>query len=81
MIRTDIFGYYDNAIDDKPAHDPGLKTNCPICGKQLEMPVTTVSLMKEGDSKSYFYRTHKSCYHSLPEDEINKIESSLIDNL
>lgn len=81
MIRKDIFGYYDSPLDGIATHDPGLETNCPICGNQLEMPVTTVSLMKEGDNKSYFYRTHKNCYHSLPEAEINKIESSLIDNL
>jgi hypothetical protein len=80
-MRKDIFGYYENPTDEKPAHDPGLNTICVICAKPLSVPLKTISLMKDKDTKSYFYRCHKECYERLSELDINLIESSLIDNL
>lgn len=80
-MRTDVFGWFDKPENEQPTHDPGLAAICPICGKQLEKPIKTISLMKQGDSKSYFYRTHKTCYDNLSEEEICQIESSLIDPL
>lgn len=81
-IRKDIFGYFDNPLfSDVPSHDPGLETICPLCADKLKRPVKTISLMRENDPKSYFYRTHKSCYENASEDEIMRVESSLIDNL
>lgn len=79
MLRYDIFGFFDSAEDEIPTHDPGLETNCPICGNKLEHPIKTISLMREGDNKSYFYRTHKSCYENMAASEISLIEGSLID--
>lgn len=81
MIRLDIFGWFDNNDYEKPAHDPGLDTICMICGKKLSPMMKTVSLMKEGDTRSYFYRVHKDCYLSLTEEEILEYEGSLIDNI
>lgn len=80
-IRKDIFGYFESALDEKPTHDPGLETICPICAKNLERPVKTISLMKDGDNKSYFYRTHKDCYEQANNETITEIESSLIGNI
>lgn len=79
-IRKDIFGWFDN-LSDNPAHDPGLEGICLVCAKKLSKPVKTISLIKEGDNRSFFYRTHKDCYESLEKEDITNLESSLIDNL
>lgn len=79
--RKDIFGYFLSPYEDTPNHDPGLDTICPICAKQLNKPLKTISLMKMGDNKSYFYRTHKDCYDNADPDNILDIESSLINSL
>lgn len=78
-MRNDVFGYYDSPEATQPAHDPGLAAICLICGKKLELPVKTISLMKEGDIRSYFYRTHKACYENANPADICLLESSLID--
>lgn len=79
-MRIDIFGWFsDTGII--PEHDPGLGVNCIFCGKKLSSPIKTISLMKDGDNKSYFYRSHKDCYEQLSNNEITEIESSLIDNI
>lgn len=80
-VRKDIFGWFDYSGQSEPTHDPGLETICPICAKQLTKPVKTISLLKDGDNRSYFYRTHKPCYEMASENDIWAIESSLIDNL
>lgn len=79
-MRNDIFGYFENASDTQPVHDPGLDTICPFCAKPLQRPLKTISLMGVNDGKSYFYRAHKLCYENSSEDEISQIEGSLIDN-
>jgi hypothetical protein len=79
IIRKDIFGWFDYPGQEEPTHDPGLKTICPICVGQLNAPVKTISFLKDGDNRSYFYRTHKSCYESANTEDIIAIESSIID--
>jgi len=81
-IRSDIFGWFDNSDQEKPAHDPGLETICPICAKKLSRPLMTISLMSEANrDKSYFYRVHKNCYDDLTTEEEISLDSSLIDAL
>lgn len=80
-----LFGYYDEKTDwDKPAtptYDPGLETECLFCFKPLMVPIKTISLMKVGDAKSYFYRVHKECYETATPEEITTYESTLIDEV
>jgi len=76
----EIFGWFDTPSQDKPTYDPGLEAICPFCLLMLERPVVTLSLMKDGDNKSYFYRAHKHCYDAASDDERNQIEWSLIDS-
>jgi hypothetical protein len=78
-MRTDIFGWFDDWKQTIPAHDPGLNGNCLICGKKLSRPLKTISLLKDGDSKSYFYRCHEACYDNTGSEDVAFIESSLID--
>lgn len=41
--------------------------------------MVTVSLMVPNDSKSYFYRMHKSCAELVSEEQERDIDSVLID--
>lgn len=77
-----IYGYYDSADQDQPAFDPGLNGDCPSCGKPLEPPLKTISLMlydREHGDRSYFYRTHKDCYDKLDERQQGALDGLLID--
>jgi hypothetical protein len=75
----DIFGWFESPYQEKPAHDPGLDVPCPFCLKKLERPVMSISLLREGDGRSYFYRAHKACYSTATIHECKQIEESLID--
>jgi len=79
-VRTDMFGWFDD-VSSNPAHNPGLEAPCVVCAKKLSRPMKTISLMIDGDSKSYFYRTHKACWDGISEREQWLIESSVIDNI
>jgi hypothetical protein len=80
MIRTDVFGWFDDPAATKPAHDPGIATGkCAACGQGLQLPVKTISLMPEGGSRSYFFRAHKDCWENLDVAERAEIEGALID--
>lgn len=76
-----IFGYFDSPAQESPAFDPGLAMPCPFCLLSLHSgPRKTISLMAEGDPRSYFYRAHKFCYENASPQEVCAIESSLIDS-
>ena len=73
-----IFGYFSQAEQETPEFDPGLLVLCPICLRPLtDGPRSTVSLMKRGDSRSYFFRLHTKC--KADEAAVARVESSLID--
>jgi len=88
-----IYGYYTDATQTTPEYDPGLEAPCVICGKDL-LPddVRTISLMavedlkndEDGlhykpDTRSYFYRVHRSCHEPLSEEQRTKVDGLLID--
>lgn len=82
LARPDIFGWFDDADQTTPAHDPGLETICPVCAKTLSRPLKTISLMLMGaKDRSYFFRAHKACWDGLSEEEQSDYEGSLIDRL
>ena len=56
-----FIGYFDDPLSDRPAFDPGLDINCPVCLEKLAAPMRTHSLMLNGAHRSYFYRTHRDC--------------------
>lgn len=74
-----MFGYFDVPEQTTPSHDPGMGANCLLCNNVLSPPVKTISLMLDGDTRSYFYRTHADCYDRASVDEIQTVESGLID--
>jgi len=77
-----IYGYFTDAAQIVPAHDPGLDVLCPICGKPLNADdVRTISLMVPGDNRSYFYRVHRSCHEPMSEGERCKVDGLLIDSI
>lgn len=77
--RSELFGFFDSPDQTTPAFDPGLNVACPFCLRPLELPVKTISLILPGDDRSFFYRSHKSCYETASEKAIGEIEGSLID--
>lgn len=86
-IRTDVFGWFDNASQTTPAHDPGPSGLCPVCCWPVEQhsidnPLVTISVMLEDPAKrnrSYFFRAHKLCWEKQTEYQQKLIESSIID--
>jgi len=86
-MRKDIFGYYDEPTQTKPAHDPGPDGLCPVCcslvGKHsIDNPVKTISLAVEDlkrRTRSFFFRTHRNCWDSTSPHNRMLIESSVID--
>jgi hypothetical protein len=74
-----VFGYFDSS-SDTPAFDPGIVgVHCPHCDGELSRPMTTISFMRDGDSKSYFYRCHKECAILADPEEVQAIESCVVD--
>lgn len=74
-----LIGYFED-FSNTPKYDPGLDVGCLICMKPLSPPVRTVSVMKMKALKSYFFRTHKSCWESLNEKEQKMYEASIIES-
>lgn len=75
-----IYGYFTDANQSQPAFDPGLDVACPICGRNLSaVDVRTISLAVPKDTRSYFYRVHRSCHEPLTEVERSKVDGLLID--
>ena len=71
----EFLGYFDDPTQQEPTFDPGVDISCPVCLRKLYDPMKTISLMKIGSNKSYFFRIHKHC--SGP--EADKIEWSIVD--
>lgn len=86
-IRTDVFGWFDDANQTAPAHDPGPSGLCPVCcwpvqQHSIDNPLVTISVMLEDPTKrnrSYFFRAHKRCWDRQTEYQQKLIESSIID--
>lgn len=78
-----MFGWYDDAEQIIPRHEPGFDVPCPHCrvrvGRHAERPIKTISLHRPGDPRSYFYRAHKDCHERASDDAIRDIESVVID--
>lgn len=78
-MYTSIYGYFSNSEQIEPEHDPTLDVDCPICHQKLFIPVKTISLILDGDNRSYFYRVHKNCYESSTDELKTMVDSLLID--
>lgn len=75
-----IFGWYDHPDQAIPTYDPGRAALCPICLVALgQDAITTTSLMREGSTKSFFFRAHKSCWLNASDADKEQIEHSIID--
>ncbi len=77
-----IFGYFDSAEQGEPIYDPGLHVPCPCCLLPVgdRNGVTTISLLAEKDTWSFFFRAHTGCWQQASAKEKTAIESSLIDS-
>ena len=69
MSNQQIYGWFDDASQTKPTHDPPHDAPCLFCGKAIEpTDVRTHCLMYEKGyaKRSYFYRTHRTCAETDP---------------
>lgn len=80
MIPREKFGYYISRYSEKPDYDPGTDMECLLCNKPLSEPMKTISFMRPGSFKSYFWRAHKDCYENADSDQIGEIEGTIIDD-
>ncbi|MGB8644019.1 MAG: hypothetical protein WCF84_02190 [Anaerolineae bacterium] len=74
-----VYGYFDDPFASAPAYDPGLAVDCPVCDRRLTRPLKTISLLAEGDTRSYFYRVHAPCYDALSSAQRVELDSVIID--
>jgi hypothetical protein len=75
-----IYGYYTDSTQNEPVYDPMFSVPCPICNEDLNPEdIRTISLMVPDDSKSYFYRVHRSCHVRLNEKQSGDLDGLLID--
>lgn len=88
-VRDDIFGWFGDAAQTEPEHDPGPDAPCPICvhsvGRHsLDNPIKTISLMVEDPAKrqnSFFFRAHKRCWEMVSDHDRSIVESALVDHI
>jgi hypothetical protein len=83
MTTTSIppwVGFFESPYQTEPSFDPGTAVACPICRQQLEgEPLKTMSLMRENDERSLFFRAHKGCWKAAGAEQREIIEGSIID--
>lgn len=72
-----LFGYFMTAHSEKPEYDPGLNVPCLFCQNPLSNPMKSISIMREGSFRSWFYRCHKDCYDNLDSEEVAKYEEAI----
>lgn len=78
-----MFGFWEKPEQHRlpPAVDPGLAVSCPLCMEPVAgKPVYINQIVRPGDSRLYFYRVHRSCYHSASEEDELSIQAVLNDN-
>jgi len=64
-----IYGWFDDAGQIAPSHDPPHDAPCLFCGKSIRADdVRTHCLMHSTGyaNRSYFYRTHRTCAETDP---------------
>lgn len=68
-------GWYSDARQKTPAHDPGINVPCPHCGDTLtEEDVRTYSVMAHVGVRSVFYRVHRTCDDKASEAEVRELD-------
>lgn len=76
----DVLGWFDLPKRGKavaPTHDPGINGLCAICRMQLSEPIRCAGISNQGDSRSYFFRMHFSCFKSTDKKELKAISEEL----
>lgn len=60
---NEIIGWFDSPEQTEAVFDPMFDADCPYCGGKMNLEdVRTHSIMGAADgTKSYFYRTHRTC--------------------
>lgn len=56
-----LLGYFSDADQGTPAHDPGFDVPCAVCGETLTRPCVAHSFLPVSDGYSYFVRACRGC--------------------
>lgn len=84
VVRMKIYGYYERPDQpiDQPTIDPDHYGPCLFCDLPLtDDDIRTHSLMPVGGSRSFFYRTHRSCHEAADDTRRNQIDAVVIDSI
>lgn len=79
-----IYGYYDRADQpiDQPTLNPDLHGPCLFCDKPVtDEDMRTHSLMPLHGSRSFFYRTHRTCHEAADDMRRTQIDGVIIDSI
>lgn len=72
-------GWYDDASQKEPTHDPAHDGPCIVCIKPLTPDnVRTVSVLAEGGTRSLFYRLHRTCAEALSERDAGDLDEAVM---
>lgn len=76
-MNNDLYGWYESPTQpvDQPNYDPPHDAPCPYCGNPCTSDdVRTHSIMAmEGATRSYFWRTHRTCDENASEGQQQSI--------
>lgn len=79
-----IYGWYDRADQaiEQPTYNPDCYGPCLFCDKPMtDEDMRTHSIMPIGATRSYFYRTHRTCHEAAPDDQRNATDSVVFDSI
>jgi hypothetical protein len=71
-------GYFDDAAQTEPAHNPCPEADCPVCEKRNDGHLCYRSVMPMGGRRSYFFAYHKACAGS---PKIDAFEQRVMDEV
>lgn len=79
-----IYGWYDRPDQpvDMPTYDPPHDAPCPFCGGPITpTDIRTHSMLMEGSSRSFFYRSHRSCHQTADVMQQSAIDAVIWDSI
>lgn len=84
-VRTErLYGWYERADQPitMPTFNPSFPGPCLFCGTDTtEEDVRTHSMLPVGSSRSFFYRTHRTCHEAASAEQRNHIDGIIIDSI
>lgn len=81
-VTQKIYGYYDKRGQVDPTVDVAHEAPCLCCGSPVTpADVVTISMMPVGGTRSFFYRTHRTCFDAMTGEQREEIDRVVIDSI